>query len=530
MAYDKAGVADFARQLAALGVGRIFGSGGTIKHLKEQQVGGCLLIDVAIIVGKPILDHRVVSLSREIHAGLQAVRDKPEDIEDLEREHLTTIDLVYVDMYPLEKAIRDKKTLLEVLDKMDIGGPTALSSGSKGQRVVICDRADLQKVIDWIKADQPDELAFIEAMAAKADFIVSKYRMLTATYRSHGKYVGIFGILGFFCKYGENAWQKVCKFFDWGTNDPLAISRFTRVSGTDPSHNTICDLEKCLQTITHIAAGFDVNCGTVPHIAVGLKHGNACGCAIDTTDPLRALRRTLEGDPLAISGGELICNFPITDELADGLAEEMQRLGKLFFDFIAAPSFTEGAVTKLQRKSEKCRFLANPALAKLHRNSLDQTPRIRYVRGGHLEQPNYTFILNIDDSRITKYGDIVRQQELDMILAWAIGSTSNSNTITVTKNGMLLANAVGQQDRVGAGQLSVLRATRSKHDLTGAVAYSDSFFPFPDGPMVLVNAGLGAVFTSSGSIRDDKVIETFKSHNVALCMMPDADCRGFYGH
>ena len=145
-------------------------------------------------------------------------------------------------------------------------------------------------------------------------------------------------------------------------------------------------------------------------------------------------------------------------------------------------------------------------------------------------QPNYTFVPNFNQKEFNKYGTATQIQERDMILAWAIGSTSNSNTITLVKNGQLISNGVGQQDRVGAAQLAITRAKRSGHDVTGAVAYSDSFFPFPDGPQVLIEAGIAAIFTSSGSVRDRAIIEVCTKNDVVLYMIPDQIGRGFFGH
>lgn len=117
-----------------------------------------------------------------------------------------------------------------------------------------------------------------------------------------------------------------------------------------------------------------------------------------------------------------------------------------------------------------------------------------------------------------------------MLLAWAIGATSNSNTIALVKDGMLVGNGVGQQDRVGAAKLALMRAERSKHEVKGAVAYSDSFFPFPDGPETLIDGGVATILTTSGSLKDPATIELAASRGVPLYMIPDRLGRGFFGH
>jgi phosphoribosylaminoimidazolecarboxamide formyltransferase/IMP cyclohydrolase len=521
-AFHKDGLVVFVRALVILGVKTIYASRGTAAYLNGAGIYDIRVIDVASIVGEPILGHRVVTLSRQVHAALLALYTDA-DLAELKKLGLPPIDLVCVDMYPLEPTVNDPtKTLVDVLDKMDIGGPTMLSSGSKGQRVDICDPADRQVVIDWMKAGQPNEVSFIEDLAAKADFAVSKYRMLSATYRSKGKYVGIFGILRSMCKYGENAWQKFAALFSMGTNDPLAIDRFEFVGGDTPSYNLVCDLDRLLQTITHIAAGFDKNRGRVPKIALGGKHGNPCGANYgDKT--IDVIEVSMRGDLTAIFGGSVMTNFPIGIEEAEQLA--VQKL-----DQIIAPSIAPEAIARLERKHGKCRFMTNPALASLNQNSLDTTRRFRYVRGGFLMQDNYTFVLELTDPELVKFGTATPQEEDSLILAWAIGSTSNSNTITLVQGGHLIGNGVGQQDRVGAAKLAITRARRQRHVIGGSAAYSDSFFPFPDGPQALVEAGVKIILTSKGSRKDDETIEVCQKNDVILYMIPDAKGRGFYGH
>jgi phosphoribosylaminoimidazolecarboxamide formyltransferase/IMP cyclohydrolase len=195
---------------------------------------------------------------------------------------------------------------------------------------------------------------------------------------------------------------------------------------------------------------------------------------------------------------------------------------------VIAPFFSKTALEMMSRKEDKCRCLENLALAS--DLQLAQSPRFRQVRGGCLLQDNYTKILDLRRSDVVKIGEATYQQEMDMILGWAIGSTSNGNTITLVRDGMLIGNGVAQQDRVGACKLAIMRAQDSGHDTEGAVAYSDSFFPFPDGPEVLYEAGIKAIFTSSGSANDKEVFAACKEWGIIVYSLPDKDIRGFFGH
>ena len=529
--YDKTGIVEFARELVGMDW-QIIASGGTAKKLIEN---GVMVKDVAELVGgQAILGHRVVTLSREVHAGLLA-QDTPQDRAELQKIGVPWIDLLCDDLYPLEEEVgKPGSTRESVIEKTDIGGPTMLRSAAKGRRIVICDSTDRMKVIDWLKSGEPDAKSFINKLAAKAEKIVAEYALTSARYHGEGKYDGLIGEQVSTCSYGENAWQTPAALFKSKNGDALSLSEFKLLAGNPPSYNNFCDLDRLLQTLTHIAAGFDLNAQVlgeqIPLIAVGGKHGNPCGAAMGK-EPGKVLENMLRGDPRAIFGGLVMVNFPVNEPEAETLLSYLMPADqRRLLDGIIAPSFSEAAVAMLKRKGDKCRFLANPALQNVNKDSLDKNMRLRYVRGGFLRQPNYTFVLDWNNPDLEKIGKISGGQISDLILAWAIGSTSNSNTVTLTKNGYLIGNGVGQQDRVGGCELAIKRARDAGHETTGAAAYSDSFFPFVDGPQVLAKAGVSAVLTSSGSVKDGEIKKFCAENNLGLVMVPDKLGRGFFGH
>jgi phosphoribosylaminoimidazolecarboxamide formyltransferase/IMP cyclohydrolase len=533
--YNKQGIVEFAKELTGLGY-EMLASGGTAKVLSEA---GLNVKDVASLVGGgAILGHRVVTLSREVHAGLLA-RDNSEDRKELESLNIPFIDLVCVDLYPLAEEIREseksenRKSEIErrdaVIEKTDIGGPTMMRSAAKGRRIVICDPLDRKRTIDWLKSGEPEKEKFISELVAKAEYIVADYTLASARYHSNGKIDGFIGREFVESKYGENAWQTPAGLLI-GDNLPLSLYQFKLIAGTAPSYNNMADVDRLLQTITHIAAGFEMNFGKVPKIAVGVKHGNPCGAAVNE-NPHQAIENMLSGDLRAIFGGVVMVNFTVDEAAAEILLSyEMPEGQRRLLDGIIAPEFSAGAVEMLKRRGDKCRFLVNPALANLSKESLDQHKRFRYVRGGFLTQPNYTFILNLKAPEIFTLGELLENQKTDVVLAWAIGSTSNSNTVSLVKNQMLIGNGVGQQDRVGCCELAIKRATSANHETKDAAAYSDSFFPFIDGPETLQKAGIKTIFATSGSVRDEDVKKFCSDNNINLIMLPDAQARGFFGH
>lgn len=527
--FHKDGIVMFAEGLIELGFD-LLASGGTAQHLAKA---GLPVRDVSELVGgDAILGHKVVTLSRELHAGLLADRT-PEELAELERLQVPFIDLVCVDLYPLAKVVNDVDATPDSVRKnTDIGGPTMLRSGAKGRRIVICDPEDRMKVLTWLRAGEPDAESFVTDLAAKAEYTIAEYCMLSANFHSEGGYNGMSGILVSTLRYGENAWQHPAQLFACSNDDPLAMHHFQLMEGSaDPSYNNIAELDRLLQTMTHVVAGFAVNHSYVPMVALGSKHGNCCGAGISLHgQPVEALNRMLAGDPRALFGGVVMLNFPIDREIAEHLTK--QGTGpKRLLDGVIAPEITPEAAELLGRKEGKCRLLVNPALAKLSAESLDANFRLRYVRGGFMAQPNYTFILDLKRNPVSVYpGTEDADRSADLLLAWAIGSTSTSNTITLVRGGRLLGNGVGQQDRVGACELALARARAAGHNVEGAVAYSDSFFPFPDGPQTLVRAGIHTILASSGSVRDQEVVAYCQQAGISLYLIPDHMGRGFYGH
>jgi phosphoribosylaminoimidazolecarboxamide formyltransferase/IMP cyclohydrolase len=526
--YDKTGIAEFAKGLHALGW-NIISSGGTAKVVAEA---GVPVTDVAELVGgEAILGHRVVTLSREIHSGLLADAAKPEDLAELKGRNIPFIDLVAVDMYPLEEEIAGgEATLQSVIEKTDIGGPTMLRAGAKARRIVLSRADQRSEVLQWLTEGKPEEKSFRDKLCAVAEYECARYIMISARYHGGEEVAGWIGRRVAPTKYGENPWQTPAGLYadNRVAADPLGLDQFTHQKGWELSYINETDMHRLLQTVTHIAAGFEANFGEVPAIAVGVKHGNACGVGVAET-AAEAVQKMLEGDETAIFGGVVMVNGPIDATVATTLMTYHMPDGQnRLLDGVVGSSVTPEAMEILGRA--KLRIVTNAALASLTKDSLETALIYRNVRGGMLVQPNYTFVADLKAEYIEQNGTVSDQQLRDMIQAWAVGSTSNSNTICIVKDGKMLGNGVGQQDRVGAAKLAVTRATSRDHDLTGAAAYSDSFFPFPDGPLVLAEAGITAILTSSGSIKDPEVVRVLADKSVSTTMLPDKLGRGFFGH
>ena len=524
--YDKTGIVEFAKRLIDLGF-TILASGGTARKLEEA---GLPVRDVASLVGgDAILGHKVVTLSREVHAGLLA--DYLTEMGELEGLGLQPIDLVYCNLYPLTDEIaKPEATRASVIGKTDIGGPTMLRSGGKGGRIVICDPADQQKVLGWLDAGEPDREEFLNGLFVKVEQVIGEYCLASATYHSGGAVEAIVGTRTRGYCYGENKGQVPAQAFSTGSDYPLADERFVQVAGAGQSYNNGTDLYRLTWTMSTAAEVMRANAGASPFIAIGVKHGNPCGAAF-SDDPAEAIGKMVTGDPLAMFGGSVMLNFELDADLAEVLATcGMPDGTRQRFDCVIASDVTGEAIEAMKRKGDKCRILVNPALDdELHMN---RDPLFRQQHGGFQTQPSYEPLPAHEDPRWEWVGrELTEEERLALYFAWSICATSNSNTITlVTPDGQMIGNGVGQQARVYAARLAVERATTAGHETAGALAVSDSFFPEVDGPEALIAAGVAAVQTTSGSQRDDRVKKCFGQQGVVVGMIPDAVGRGFAFH
>jgi len=526
--YDKTGIVEFAQGLVKSGV-TVYASGGTAKKLKDNNVP---VIDIAELVGgDAILGHRVVTLSREVHAGLLAKYNVDTDMAELEKLGIPYIDLVYSNLYPLvEEIAKPESTFETVVEQTDIGGPAMLRSAVKGGRIVVYDANDTDAVLKYIKKGEEDT-EFIQGLASKAEFYVASYVMASAKYRGKNTYEALLGTLAKECKYGENPFQKA-NLYKEGTDNPLALHAFTKIKGNPIGYNEYCDIDRLLQTFRRIASGFQANYTKerVPNIAIAVKHGNPCGASFSSS-PNETVQKMVIGDQRAIFGGFIMTNFEIGKSEAESLLYfGMDEGKKRMLNGVAAPSFTSEAIDFL-REHSNCMLLVNAALGTDVLAEPSSQKRFRQVEGGMLLQDAYSYVLDFSKD-IVFGGKVTDDQMKNILLAWGVGSTSNSNTVTLVNDSMLIGNGVGQQDRVGCCELAVKKAKSSGHSemLQNSVAYSDSFFPFTDGPKVLIDAGVQTIFSSSGSKMDEKVVEYCKSANVNICFVPNVVGRGFFGH
>jgi AICAR transformylase/IMP cyclohydrolase PurH len=328
-------------------------------------------------------------------------------------------------------------------------------------------------------------------------------------------------------KYGENPQQQATVTFDEGSNDALALANFKTPAGASIASSldqmswvNLKDLSRGLDALTRVAAAYETNTGAVPQIAILIEHTNPCGASAGKSDQVIGL--AIESNYRASFGSFLVTNVALTEPVAFKIRQWMAGRP---FSGIAAPHADPVAVTYFKRKKGTCHIVTNPALADLGVRSLATAPISHTVRGATLTQTPNLFVPKFP--KAWDAGLIA-----DMCLAWGICAASDSICISVVKNQILIANALGQQERAAACELAVLQAKKARRTawLNGAAVVSDSFFTFADGLDYLARRKVKAIFATSGSIHDKEVAAHAAQFDVIFHKVPDEKARIFSGH
>lgn len=506
--FDKTGIVDFTRGLhEVLPDMRIISTGNTAKNLMEAGID---VMTVEDVTGFPeILGGRVKTLQPAIHGGILANLDIPSHMEDLKTHGISPIDIVVVNLYPFSETVaKEGVTRAEAIEQIDIGGVTLIRAAAKNaDRVaVIFDPQDYDSMLQELR-ERKGTLSFETRarLAMRAFDFTSQYDGAIAGYleqlekKTFPDYLRIHGVRRGELRYGENPQQRAV-VYALDTNDPLAFFRFDVVQGKPMSFNNWLDLSAAVDAISLLG-------GRRP-ASIIVKHTNPCGGAYGNTTG-EAFERAWDGDALAAFGGVVVVNQTIDAEVA------LRMTDRKFIEIIAAPGFTPEAQEILTKKTD-LRLLVNPALL----NPIASTDRkMKQIRGGMLVQEPDT--IEIDHAKWEVLTDIAPTPEQieDLLLAWQFCRTSKSNTITLVRDGMLVGSGVGQQDRKRCCELAVGKSfdekTQTQRAL-GAVAASDAFFPFPDGPEVLIQAGVKAIIQPGGSKRDKETIDLCNKYGIAM--------------
>lgn len=500
---DKTGIVELAKELVSLGV-EIISTGGTYNKLKEE---GIKAIEISELTGFPeCLDGRVKTLHPVVHAGLLAMRSKPEHMKQLEELNIETIDMVIVNLYPFKATIlKDGVTRAEAVENIDIGGPTMLRSAAKNYQdvAVVVDPRDYEKVLSELKEKKEVSLDTKFYLMQKVFMHTSNYDTMIADYLKKQRNDESFPetLTMTFEKvqdmrYGENPHQSAAFYREIGKKKGSIVDA-VQLNGKELSFNNINDTNGALELLKEY---------TEPTV-VACKHGNPCGVGSADTI-MEAWTKAYNADKTSIFGGIVVINREVTKELA----EEMK---KIFLEVIVAPSYEAEALEILQAKK-------NVRVLKLEDISVPQPAAaydLKKVNGGLIVQTIDSVLLNSDnDLKVVTKNAPSKEQREDLLFAWKMVKFVKSNGIALAKNKQSIGIGPGQVNRVWAAQQSIEHAAELiDEDATkGAVLASDAFFPFDDCVEAAHKAGITAIIQPGGSVRDEDSIKKCDEYGIAM--------------
>lgn len=494
--FDKTGVVDFAKKLEALNI-EIVSTGGTARLLKENGIN---VIGISEITEFPeCLDGRVKTLHPKVHAGILARRDSEDHMNQLKDLKVETIDLVVVNLYPFKETIKKEGVSFEeVIENIDIGGPTMLRSAAKNYNDVytVVDPKDYNRVIDALKKNEAKE-DFKFELATKVFEHTSHYDTLIFNYLRNKKedpalpekftvtYEKVDDL-----RYGENPHQKA-SFYKEVTHLKGSLVNAKQLHGKALSFNNINDTNGALKTLKE----FD------EPTVVGVKHTNPCGVAT-SSDIYTAYKNAYEADPISIFGGIIAANREIDARIAEDI-------NKIFIEIVIAPSFSDEALEILKQKKNIRLLELKDILEKPTTEKLD----MKKVHGGLLVQDLDTELyasLDVVTDRIP-----TEKEMKDLKFAWKVVKNIKSNGIVVAKDLRTQGVGPGQVNRIWASENAI---RQSQTSTKGSVLASDAFFPFADSIEAAAKAGITAIIQPGGSIRDEEVIKKANEYGLAMVM------------
>lgn len=486
--YHKDNLEPIVRRLDALGV-KIYSTGGTLKFINDLGVNA---IAVESTIGFPeILDGRVKTLHPAIFGGILARRDNANDMDQLSKHGIGTLDLVIVDLYPFEDTIKSTNDEAEIIEKIDIGGISLIRATAKNfnDTLIVSDRNQYAELLQLLETKNGStDITDRKLFAAKAFMTSSHYDTAIFNYFNRSAELPVHKVsfnTSKTLRYGENPHQKGTFY---GNLDEI----FDILNGKELSYNNLVDVEASL----NLVAEFEE-----PTFAI-IKHTNSCGLASRSTLK-EAYDAAFACDPTSAFGGVLTCNRTVDSDTANAM-------NSLFFEVITAPDFTPEALEILKSKK-------NRIIIKL-KQQLHNTKQFKNLLNGVLEQDIDWSSEKAADFKVVTNVQPTAKQLSDLEFAIKAVKHLKSNGITLVKNKQLIGMGCGQTSRVDALESAIKKAAAFGFDTKGAVMASEAFFPFPDCVSISGSAGITAIAQPGGSIKDQESIDEANKNNQAMVL------------
>ena len=517
--YDKTGIIEFGKGLSELGF-ELVSTGGTAKKLRES---GLDVIGVSDVTGHPeIFDGRVKSLHPAIHGPLLARLEKESDANGLKELGYPMIEIVACNLYPFSDAASTEPPLedLDLLEMIDIGGPTMVRAAAKNHRnvVIVCNPEDYVGVLESLKTKSMN-LDKRRKLALKAYEHTASYDTAISNELA-GRWIGrpedsdekdvqssrlpstmtVATNLSHHLRYGENSHQAAALYVDPSSNQGETLVTAIVEGGKEMSYNNYSDADATLRLCRSLSTD---EWPETPHACVIVKHNNPCGAALGKTQ-LEAYEAALASDPESAFGSIICVNEPVTIEFA-------KALEPLFLEVLMAPAYEEGSKEILMaKKNRRILTINSPGnrLAPLQRRTVRKE-----VEGGWLVQTEEPPIIDWSKAEVVTDKTPSKEQIDSMKFAVRVCEQVKSNAIVMVQGLATVGIGPGQTSRVEAVRIASRRAGDRAQ---GSVLASDAFFPFKDGIEQAAEAGASAIVQPGGSIRDQEVIDEANARGMSM--------------
>ena len=505
---DKSGLDVLAAGLARHGV-EIVSTGGTAAKLHQN---GAVVREISEVTGFPeMMDGRVKTLHPMVHGGLLAVRDNPEHQAAMAEHGIAPIDLVVVNLYPFEATVMRGASRDEIIENIDIGGPSMVRSAAKNHAhvAIVTDPADYAELLAELDANAgATTLALRRRLAAKAYALTASYDSMISQWFAFADQQQRFpeswtfaSTLKMPLRYGENPHQRAALYIPAGPTTQ-GVAQAEQVQGKELSYNNLNDAGAALD----LAAEF---CDADPTIVI-VKHANPCGVATRAS-LADAWAEALACDSVSAFGGIVAANRPLDGATAEAIAQ-------IFTEVVVAPDADDDARAIFARK-KNLRLLLTGDLPNPARGG--QT--LAVIAGGMLVQDRDNGRVTRDQLKCMTKRHPTEQEIADCLFAWTVAKHAKSNAIVYAKDGVTAGIGAGQMNRRDSARIAAAKAIEAAETnawaeprTVGSAVASDAFFPFADGLLAAVEAGATAVIQPGGSIRDDDVIAAADEAGLAM--------------
>ena len=513
---DKAGLVELGHALAMRHI-ELVSTGGTAKTLRAA---GLQVKDVSELTGFPeMMDGRVKTLHPTVHGGLLAVRDNAEHVASMKAHGIGAIDLVVVNLYPFAATVAKGAARAEIIENIDIGGPSMVRSAAKNHDavVIVTDPSDYDLLVAELEEKGGSTgLAFRRSMAAKAYAATAEYDSTIASWFAFADQQQMFPDsltvpfkLGQSLRYGENPHQQAALYFPAFTAGG-SLADHKQIQGKELSYNNLNDADAALELVSEFRDG--------PPTVVIVKHANPCGVATGET-LIEAYRAALECDSISAFGGIIAVNRPLDGATAEAISE-------IFTEVVAAPDADDEARAVFAKK-KNLRLILTGSLPDPMRGGM----MMKSIAGGMLLQSRDNLILsNVDggsvadsDMKVVTKRAPTAQELADCRFAWTVAKHVKSNAIVYAKDGATAGIGAGQMNRRDSARIAAIKAKEAAETYgwteprtVGSAVASDAFFPFADGLLAAAEAGATAVIQPGGSVRDDEIIAAADEAGLAM--------------